>query len=129
MTIKSADLFERMNPALEKYGKDIVAKVGAVYLFEIKPSKDAEPVFFTIDLKNGNGKHLLLLKIVFFTFFCRKSRQGQGTQGRHHVHDARRRLHCTRRRQAQPPKRIHDSKWHKTNLQNFVKLIFRSRAR
>ena len=55
MTIKSADLFEKMIPALEKHGKDIVAKVGAVFLFEIKPSKEAAPVLYTIDLKNGNG--------------------------------------------------------------------------
>ena len=64
MTIKSADLFERMNPALEKYGKDIVAKVGAVYLFEIKPSKDAEAVYYTIDLKNGNGKKVSQLNSI-----------------------------------------------------------------
>ena len=58
MTIKSGDLFEKMRPALENHGKDIVAKIGAVFLFEIKPSKDAEPVFYTIDLKNGNGKNI-----------------------------------------------------------------------
>lgn len=57
MTIKSADLFEKMNPALEKHGKDIVPKVGAVFLFEIKPSKDEAPVHYTIDLKNGNGNY------------------------------------------------------------------------
>lgn len=55
MTIKSAELFEKMNPALEKHGKDIVAKVGAIFLFEIKPNKESAPVYYTIDLKNGNG--------------------------------------------------------------------------
>ncbi len=55
MTIKSAELFEKMGPALEKHGKDIVPKIQAVYLFEIRPAKDKEPVYYTIDLKNGNG--------------------------------------------------------------------------
>lgn len=55
MTIKSADLFERMIPALANHGKDVVAKVGAVFLFEIKPAKDQEAVCYTVDLKNGNG--------------------------------------------------------------------------
>ena len=59
MSIKSADIFQKMGPALEKHGKDIVAKVGAVFLFEIKATKDSEPVFYTIDLKNGNGKNPL----------------------------------------------------------------------
>jgi hypothetical protein len=57
MAIKSAGLFEKMGPALEKHGKDIVSKVGAIFLFEIKPSKDAQPEYYTIDLKNGNGRH------------------------------------------------------------------------
>ena len=56
MTIKSAELFEKMKPALESHGKDIVAKVGAIFLFEIKPTKDAQPVLYTINLKDGNGK-------------------------------------------------------------------------
>ena len=56
MTIKSADLFKKMGPVLEKSGAEIVKKVGAVFLFEIRPKKDAEPVYFTVDLKNGNGK-------------------------------------------------------------------------
>jgi len=61
MTIKSADIFEKMRPALETHGKDIVSKVGAVFLFEIKPNKDAEPVYYSVDLKNGNGKLKLLI--------------------------------------------------------------------
>ena len=55
MTIKSADLFEKMVPVLEKHGEDLIKKVGASYLFEIKPSKDAAPVLYTVDLKNGKG--------------------------------------------------------------------------
>ena len=54
-TIKSAELFEKMAPMLEKSGAEVVKKVGAVFLFEIRPTKDAEPVYYTIDLKNGNG--------------------------------------------------------------------------
>lgn len=56
MSIKSADIFDRMGPFLEKQGAEIVKKVGAVFLFEIKPTKDAEPVSYTVDLKNGTGK-------------------------------------------------------------------------
>ena len=55
MSVKSAALFEKMEPALKKNGAEIVKKVGAVFAFEIKPSKDAQPVVFTVDLKNGNG--------------------------------------------------------------------------
>ena len=76
-----------MNPALEKHGKDIVAKVGAVFLFEIKPSKDAEPVYYTIDLKNGNGKSKLFQYSIsvstwMFNFiWYRQGNQGQRRQG------------------------------------------------
>ena len=55
-TIKSAELFDKMGPVLEKSGADIVKKVGAVFLFEIRATKEAEPVFYTVDLKNGSGK-------------------------------------------------------------------------
>ena len=44
-----------MAPLLETNGKDFVKKVGAVFHFEIKANKTAQPVFFTVDLKNGNG--------------------------------------------------------------------------
>ena len=64
MTIKSADLFEKMTPLLEKSGADIVKKVGAVFLFEIRATKESEPVFYTIDLKNGNGKSLKHAKLI-----------------------------------------------------------------
>ena len=53
---KSAAIFEKMAPVLEKSGAEIVSKVGAVFLFEIREKKDGEPQYFTIDLKNGNGK-------------------------------------------------------------------------
>ena len=55
MTLKSADLFKRMGPLLETQGAEIVKKVQAVYLFEIRGDKTSEPVFFTVDLKNGKG--------------------------------------------------------------------------
>ena len=55
MAIKSADLFERMIPFLEKDGAEVVKKVQAVFLFEIRANKESEPVFYTVDLKNGNG--------------------------------------------------------------------------
>jgi hypothetical protein len=55
MTVKSADLFKRMVPHLETHGADICKKIGAVYLFEIKASKNDQPVLFTVDLKNGKG--------------------------------------------------------------------------
>jgi hypothetical protein len=54
--VKSVDIFERMVPFLEKQGSEIVKKVGAVFLFEIRANKDSEPVYYTVDLKNGNGK-------------------------------------------------------------------------
>jgi hypothetical protein len=55
MTVKSADLFKSMVPHLAAHGADICKKIGAIYLFEIKASKDATPVLFTVDLKNGKG--------------------------------------------------------------------------
>ena len=56
MSLKSAEIFKKMGAALPTYGKDIVSKIQAVYLFELRASKDAQPVFFTVDLKNGSGK-------------------------------------------------------------------------
>lgn len=44
-----------MAPLLATNGKEFVKKVGAVFHFEIKANKTAKPVFFTVDLKNGNG--------------------------------------------------------------------------
>ena len=61
MSIKSAELFEKMEPVLKEKGAEMVKKVGAVFAFEIKPSKDAKPVIYTVDLKNGSGIFLNLL--------------------------------------------------------------------
>ena len=58
-TLKSAELFKKMNGALEKHGKDVVQKIQAVYLFELRASKDSKPEYFTVDLKEGNGKLML----------------------------------------------------------------------
>lgn len=69
MTLKSADLFKKMGPLLEKQGAEIVKKVQAVYLFEIRADKNSEPVFFTVDLKNGNG---IILHRVCMINLCRK---------------------------------------------------------
>lgn len=41
---------------LEKSGAEVVAKVGCVYLFEMREKKGDKPAFVTVDLKNGNGK-------------------------------------------------------------------------
>ena len=56
---KSSALFDKMAPVLEKQGAPIVEKVGAVYLFELRDKKDSQPIFYTIDLKNGNGIHFI----------------------------------------------------------------------
>ena len=71
MTLKSAELFKKMGPALEKSGAEIVKKVQAVYLFEIRATKDAEPAYFTIDLKNGNGMKLMMVERVLMVFVYR----------------------------------------------------------
>jgi hypothetical protein len=54
--LKSLDLFERMESLLKLHGADIAKKVQCIFLFEIKPAKDKAPVYFTLDLKNGDGK-------------------------------------------------------------------------
>ena len=55
MVLKSEKLFESMAPHLATTGKDLVAKIGAVFHFEILSAPGAEGVWFTVDLKNGNG--------------------------------------------------------------------------
>ena len=55
MALKSEKLFETMTPHLANVGKDLVAKIGAVFHFEILSAPGAEPVWFTVDLKTGNG--------------------------------------------------------------------------
>ena len=60
-TLRSAEVFEKMNAIMKLHGSEIVKRVQSTYLFEIKPSKQADPVLYTVDLKNGQGKagHLL----------------------------------------------------------------------
>jgi hypothetical protein len=60
MSLKSEELFNKMAPMLASHGKDLVAKVGAVFHFEIKKEKDGEVQLFTLDLKNGNGKDIVM---------------------------------------------------------------------
>lgn len=55
MALKSEKLFEDMAPHLATHGADLVKKIAAVYHFEIIPAPGADPVGFTVDLKNGNG--------------------------------------------------------------------------
>ena len=64
MTLKSEALINSMAPLLKENGKDIVAKVGAIFMFEIAKAAGEEPQFWTIDLKNGNGtSYLCFLRI------------------------------------------------------------------
>ena len=56
MTLKSVDVFQKMGPVLEKQGAAVVAKVGAVFHWELRAKKGDAPTYVTIDLKNGNGK-------------------------------------------------------------------------
>ena len=56
MPLASVNVFNKMSDQLPTHGAGIVAKVGAVYLWELRETKGAEPVFITVDLKNGNGK-------------------------------------------------------------------------
>ena len=55
MSIKSAELFEKMKPVMATSGPDLVKKIGASYLFEIRADKTAKPHLFTVDLKSGTG--------------------------------------------------------------------------
>ena len=55
MALKSEKLFESMVPHLASTGKDLVAKIKAVFHFEVLPAAGAQGVWFTVDLKNGNG--------------------------------------------------------------------------
>mmetsp|Transcript_577 Transcript_577/g.951 ORF Transcript_577/g.951 Transcript_577/m.951 type:complete len:119 (-) Transcript_577:55-411(-) len=56
MSLKSDKLFEAMAPHFETMGADLVKRIGAVYHFEVLPAPGKEGVWFTVDLKNGNGK-------------------------------------------------------------------------
>ena len=56
MPLKSAELFNKMQPHFEKHGAGIVAQVKCVYAFEIREKKGAKPsLVYEIDLKNGQG--------------------------------------------------------------------------
>ena len=54
--MKSAAVFKAMAAGMSQHGKKIVEAVQAVYLFELSEKKGAKPVYFTVDLKNGDGK-------------------------------------------------------------------------
>ena len=56
MPLKSIEIFEKMEKMLPTHGAAIVAKVGAVYLWEIREKKGEDPTYVTINLKEGNGK-------------------------------------------------------------------------
>ena len=56
MPFGAATVFDKMSAQLPAVGKDIVAKVGAVYLWELREKKGGDPEFWTVDLKNGSGK-------------------------------------------------------------------------
>ena len=38
-TLRSAEVFEKMNAIMKMHGSEIVKRVQSTYLFEIKPSK------------------------------------------------------------------------------------------
>jgi hypothetical protein len=55
MALKSAAIFEQMDPFLKEKGDSVVKQVGAVFFFEVAKAKGQEPQVWTIDLKNGKG--------------------------------------------------------------------------
>lgn len=55
MVVKSEKLFEAMAPHLKATGAELVKRIGAVFHFEITTPGSSESVWFTVDLKNGNG--------------------------------------------------------------------------
>ena len=55
MALKVASAFDKMAPYLKEKGAEAVKKVGFVYHFEIAPAKGQDSVYWTVDLKNGNG--------------------------------------------------------------------------
>ena len=54
-TLKSVEIFQKIQPLLVDQGAGVVAKVGAVYHFELRAKKADKPTVITVDLKNGNG--------------------------------------------------------------------------
>ena len=55
MPLKSTEVFNKIGAGIGQHGAAVVAKIGAVYAFEIREKKGDKPTIFTIDLKNGNG--------------------------------------------------------------------------
>ncbi len=55
MSLKSTEIFKKIEPMLATQGAGVVAKVGAVYHFEMRAKKGDKPEYITLDLKNGNG--------------------------------------------------------------------------
>ena len=56
MSLKSVEIFKKIQPLLETQGAAVLAKVGCIYHFEIRKDKSSKPETITVDLKNGNGK-------------------------------------------------------------------------
>lgn len=56
MPLKSQAIFDKIGAGLAEHGKGIVAKVGAIFHFEIAAVKGETPEIFTLNLKEGNGK-------------------------------------------------------------------------
>ena len=55
MPLKSVEIFKQIQPLLATQGAGVVAKVGAVFHFELRAKKGDKPEIITVDLKNGNG--------------------------------------------------------------------------
>ena len=55
MPLKSTEIFKKIQPLLADQGAGVVAKVGAVYHFELREKKGDKAEIITVDLKNGNG--------------------------------------------------------------------------
>jgi len=53
-TFQSVALFEKMAPLLEEHGADAVKKAQTTFGFDI--NKNGQTVFYTLNLKTGNGK-------------------------------------------------------------------------
>ncbi|CAD8071199.1 unnamed protein product [Paramecium sonneborni] len=59
MALKSAALFEKMDPFIKSQGAELVKKINAVYYFEVSKAKGETPEVWTVDLKNGTGVNLI----------------------------------------------------------------------
>ena len=53
--MQSIEIFKKIQPLLATEGAGVVAKVGAVFHFEMRMAKKDKPEIITVDLKNGNG--------------------------------------------------------------------------